>query len=140
MQRILIELKTVKKDYDVEFVNDDVYHWHVAVHGPVGTPYYGGTFLLDIVFPKNYPFDKPAISFKTVIYHPNINRHGEVCLSLLSSWNPAYTIQGVLNVLVSLLSAPNLDDPLEPTIATQYVSNHTSFLETASRLTHNHAM
>jgi ubiquitin-conjugating enzyme E2 D/E len=106
-------------NYDVEIVDNDITKWQVALPGPDGTPYFGGTFLIEVSFPNDYPFSPPKINFATKIYHPNIDHKGNVCISILrsSEWKPTYTIVTVFQGLVMLLAMPNPDDPLVPEIA-----------------------
>lgn len=61
-------------------------------------PYDKGAFRIEIIFPTEYPFKPPKITFKTKIYHPNIDEKGQVCLPVISAenWKPATkTDQGV---------------------------------------------
>lgn len=40
---------------------NDVLHWKGQINGPVGTPYEGGKFAIDIVLPADYPFVPPKV-------------------------------------------------------------------------------
>lgn len=66
-------------------------------------PYNKGAFKIDINFPLDYPFKPPKITFKTKIYHPNVDEKGQVCLPIIQpeNWKPATrTIQGMWDQLV----------------------------------------
>lgn len=54
-------------------------------------PYNKGAFRIEINFPAEYPFKPPRITFKTKIYHPNVDEKGQVCLPIITAenWKPA---------------------------------------------------
>lgn len=68
------------------------------------SPFAGGIFFLEILFPNDYPFKPPKVRFITKIYHPNINSHGNICLDILNTqWSPALTIsKGIQKKIYSL--------------------------------------
>lgn len=97
---------------------DNMFQWQATIMGPGDSPYAGGVFFLSIVFPTDYTFKPPKVSFTTKIYHPNINANGSICLDILrDQWSPALTISKVLLSICSMLTDPNPDDPLVPDIA-----------------------
>lgn len=121
-KRISIELKDLQKNPLAHCTagpkDNNLLKWQGTIFGPEDTPYHGGLFFLDITFPENYPFKPPKISFRTKIYHCNINSRGGICLDILNKqWSPALTISKVLLSICSLMSDPNPDDPLVPEIA-----------------------
>ena len=111
---------------------DNIFNWSAIIIGPEDSPFEGGKFVLQIDFPKTYPFKAPKVKFKTKIYHPNINSGGGICLDILKdNWSPALTISKVLISICSLLDDPNPDDPLVPDIARQYKDNRVAYETTA---------
>ncbi|KAJ2005225.1 Ubiquitin-conjugating enzyme E2 T [Coemansia thaxteri] len=123
---------------------DRLDHYDALIDGPPGTPYEGGQFRIDVVLPNTYGVDPPALKFKTPIYHPNIDDHGNICLDVLKTgskgtWRPSWTLDKVLISLVVLLGSPNPHDPLMPEVAEHLLTDPAAFAKTAAEWTARHA-
>ncbi|KAL6072747.1 Ubiquitin-conjugating enzyme E2 4 [Balamuthia mandrillaris] len=140
LRRITKELQDLQKDPPPNVtagpVGDDMFHWTATIMGPADSPYQGGLFFLDIVFPTDYPFKPPGVRFTTKIFHPNINSSGQICCDILKSeWSPALTLLKVLLSICSLLTDPNPDDPLMADIANMYKTDKRRYEDTAREWT-----
>ncbi|KAF2665675.1 ubiquitin-conjugating enzyme [Microthyrium microscopicum] len=113
--------------------------WNVLIDGPANSPYAGGRFKVNFVLPDDYPFKPPVVTFKTKIYHCNVTNDatGSVCIAMLKpdAWKPASMCKQVIEAIRGLLIVPNVDDPLELEIATQYKENRVEFDKKAKEWT-----
>ena len=78
----------------------------VLMYGPPNTPYENGTFWVHIELGTNFPLRPPVLKMRTQIYHPSINKMGNICLSTVDEWIPENTIQDCLNTLYQALKNP----------------------------------
>jgi ubiquitin-conjugating enzyme E2 D len=120
-------------------IGTNLFHWKGTIMGPKDTPYENGVFVLDLVFPKEYPYKPPTVTFKTRIHHPNIYK-GDICLDILKSqWSPALNIGKVLLSICSLLTDPNPNDPLDPDSAHLYKTNMEEYKRVTREMTIKYA-
>ncbi|KAG6423796.1 hypothetical protein SASPL_114199 [Salvia splendens] len=137
--RVQKELQDCNKDFEVSGIkvspkgDTNLTHLFGTIHGPVGTPYEGGTFKIDITLPDGYPFEPPKMQFATKVWHPNISsQSGAICLDILKDqWSPALTLKTALLSVQALLSAPEPDDPQDAVVAQQYLKDYQTFVGTA---------
>lgn len=141
LQKELLEMqKNDIPNISASTINDNLFEWEAVILGPIGTPYEGGLFNLNISIPSNYPLKPPNVIFRTKIYHPNINLSGSICLDILkSNWSPTLTISKVLLSICSMLADPNPNDPLVPDIANLLKTNPELYNQTAKEWTNIYA-
>lgn len=145
IKRMIKEIDDMKKTPDLfcsaEPIGDNILHLKGNIIGPDSSPYANGKFILDIVIPKNYPYEPPKISFVTRIFHPNISEYGKICLDILGhEWSPALTVAKLLLSISSLLNEPNPNDPLDSHVANIYKNDYQKFLNIAKEWTQKYAI
>lgn len=102
-----------------DLVDCDLFNWELALMGPSGTPYEGGTFRFLLSFPPDYPVAAPRLRCVTQVFHCNIDRNGSVCPSPVGNGNSLRLVLGLL----SLLSLPLPEQALEPDVAHLFATN-----------------
>ena len=151
------QLKNEYKDLDqnpnmnigatIGLVNeDDIFNWRVSLYCYDDTPYKGGLFFVSFHFPNNYPNSPPKVRFLTPIYHLNVNpkrNHpdppGNVCLSILSRWNPNCKVEDILVSLHSLFYMTNPDSPYGLDRAIEFKENRNAYEEKVKFFTKKYA-
>lgn len=133
-RRIGKELADINNDPHSQIVaepvrEEDLTHLKGKFKGPPDTPYEGGTYVIDIKIPGDYPFRPPTMKFDTRVWHPNVSSvTGAICLDTLSSaWSPVLTIKSALISLQSLLSTPEPKDPQDAEVAGMLLKNPAEF-------------
>ena len=79
---------------------DDLTQLTILITGPTGTPYSQGLWKLSLKIPESYPQAPPRATFRTRIWHPNVDENtGSVCVDTLKKdWQPNLTLRDVLIV------------------------------------------
>lgn len=131
--------------------DSDVFKWEVLIIGPQDTLYEGGFFKAQLVFPKEYPQRPPKMKFITEIWHPNIEKNGDVCISILHEpgddkwgyekaeerWLPIHTVETILLSVISMLADPNDSSPANVDAAKQWREDRAAFKKKVTRLVRN---
>ncbi len=101
----------------------------------------GGTYVFKFTIPSEYPHKVPKVTCETKIYHPNYDRDGNICLSILrDDWTPVCTITHVVLGLIALFDGlVNPDDPLNREAAALLRSNKTQFQQAVKRTLQGYA-
>ena len=145
MRRLQKELEEIKTDppsnCSAGLKDDNIYEWEATIIGPSESPYSGGIFRLSMLFSNDFPFKPPRVKFITKILHPNIDEYGNICLDILNkNWSPVLNVSKLLLSISSLLTDPNPDDPLNPTIANVYKTDNPRFIKVVRNYTLKHAI
>ena len=82
------------------FMPDDLTQLTILLTGPQGTPYSAGVWKLHLKIPHDYPKSPPKASFRTKIWHPNVEEStGSVCVDTLKrDWQSKLTLRDILIV------------------------------------------
>ncbi|ETI22519.1 hypothetical protein G647_06594 [Cladophialophora carrionii CBS 160.54] len=89
----------------------------------------------------DYPKSPPKATFKTRIYHPNVDeKTGAVCLETLKrDWDPKLTLKDILVTISCLLIQPNPDSALNAAAGALIQEDYDAFSTQAQLMTRIHA-
>jgi ubiquitin-protein ligase len=110
--------------YSVQMDENNFLKWNVIIFGPEDTIFEGGIFKCILTFSFEYPNKSPKFKFIDNIFHPNIYKDGNVCISILHEghdefgyehiserWTPSQSVNSILISVISILSEPNFESP-----------------------------
>ncbi|KAK2760742.1 hypothetical protein FQN54_001978 [Arachnomyces sp. PD_36] len=122
-------------------IPDDLTQLTILLTGPQGTPYSQGLWRLHLKIPTDYPTTPPKASFRTRIWHPNVDETtGAVCVDTLKrDWETKLTLRDVLITISCLLIHPNPDSALNSAAGALLQDDYEEFARQAKLMTSIHA-
>ncbi|KAK3033850.1 hypothetical protein RJ639_034268 [Escallonia herrerae] len=125
------------KSCTISFPNgkDDLMNFEITIQPDEGY-YMSGKFLFSFEVSPIYPHEAPKVKCNTLVelilfllvYHPNIDLEGNVCLNILrEDWKPVLNINTIVYGLYHLFTAPNPEDPLNHDAAEMLRNNPNKF-------------
>jgi ubiquitin-conjugating enzyme E2 Z len=144
INRLLKDVKQIIKspltDQGIYYIHDDtdMLKGYAMIVGPSETPYFGGFYFFEFIYPYDYPHSPPKVKYCTngnnIRFNPNLYTCGKVCVSLLNTWKgdqwtSCQSISTVLLTLCTLLC----EDPLlnEPGVSKEHrdMKNYNTIIE-----------
>ncbi|KAI5184923.1 ubiquitin-conjugating enzyme E2 G1 [Nematocida homosporus] len=140
--------KSPSENYSVGLLNDCIYTWEVLIIGPKDTIYENALLRGVLVFPETYPEDPPSFKFLSPMWHPNIDKDGNLCISILHKsgddeygyedaserWMPVRDIESVLFSIMLLLVSPNSESPANLEAAQEFQKDLSTYNKKVRRL------
>jgi ubiquitin-protein ligase len=85
LRRVAKELSDIQADTESKIFcepanGSELTHLRASFPGPPDTPYEGGTYIVDVKIPNEYPFRPPVMYFTTKLWHPNVSSQTVSCI------------------------------------------------------------
>nr|KAF6508912.1 ubiquitin conjugating enzyme E2 U [Rousettus aegyptiacus] len=121
-------------------VSEDMMEWTAVIEGLQDTIWHGIFFQLTINFTPEYNVVPPVVTFRTIPFHPNVDKHtGRPCIDFLDSpdkWSPCYSLSSILLTLQVMLSNPVLKNPVNLEAAQILIKDESMYRLIVLRLFH----
>lgn len=135
-------------EFSIGLNNNNYYVWNILLFGNEGGLYEGGLLKGVMKFPIDYPNSPPKFKFNTPMWHPNIDKDGFVCISILHEpgddiygyekanerWSCVLKPDTILISILSLLNSPNEDSPANVDAAKEYINNREMYNKKVRKL------
>ncbi|CAI5531886.1 unnamed protein product [Closterium sp. Naga37s-1] len=120
--------------------DDNIATVHAEIDGPEGTPYEGGVFRMKLLLGRDFPHAAPKGFFLTRIFHPNVAKSGEICVSVLKKdWKASLGLKHVLLVVRCLLIEPYPKSALNEDAGKLLLEDYNAYARHARLFTSIHA-
>ena len=96
-------------------------------------------FYVSIQVPTGYPHRPPVVTFLTKIWHPNVSSSDGSMCAFTSEWSGLLTLSKILVTTQGIVGSPEPEDPHDVDVASQYISDFTSFRDKAVAWTAKYA-
>jgi len=134
IHRLLKDVKHIMKnpltENGIYYIHDDtdMLKGYALIIGPSDTPYFGGNYFFELIYPTDYPHSPPKVTYCTngnnIRFNPNLYTCGKVCISLLNTWRGEQwtSCQSISTILLTLCTIL-CEDPLlnEPGVTKGHV-------------------
>ncbi|GJP37986.1 hypothetical protein CLOM_g22429 [Closterium sp. NIES-68] len=109
VKRILQEVKEMQREGSKEYASmpleEDIFEWQFAIHGPKDTEFEGGIYHGRITLPAEYPFKPP--SFMLLTPSGRFEVQTKICLSISNHhpehWQPSWSVRTALVALIAFM-------------------------------------
>jgi ubiquitin-protein ligase len=112
---------------DLHLSAENRLHCILKIPGPVGSPYSGKIYDLEIAYEASYPFSAPSLRFVTSIFHPNIHPSGRMSNLLIEAWSPLFTLATIYENAQYILLHPIAEYPYNEDAMALWESSPTEF-------------
>jgi ubiquitin-protein ligase len=105
---------------------------------PIYKPFSKGSFGFQILF-VDFPRYAPRVILKTLIYHPNISKTGQVKLRELDTWKVEKHMDLVVGELIEVIDNVNAREPIREDVAHEFLNDRKQFCLKAEEFTRKFA-